>query len=190
MPCLWAWAVSRSRKTAVGIPATALRNRLPRWPLGVVHSDDRVRPAGTRQRGQDALPGIQPITACVPPSRLARAICQQGRTAHLDEVSAPQPPQVSRHRIQHRSISGRDPQPGRDRGARRPSHGLHPAPVPQPHRRHPASPASTPGNTAKLGTTAGVPTPGLPPPACPIRMASPQCPILDWPGKIISTADR
>ena len=86
------------------------------------------------------LRAFEPVPARLPPPGLARPRGRRDGTADPGQVGAPQPAQVPGHRVQHRLIGGRGPQPGRDRRAGRPGHGLHPAPLPQPHRRHPLPP--------------------------------------------------
>jgi hypothetical protein len=94
----------------------------------------------------------------MPPANLAHA--PNYWTAYQGKVGTPQSAHVLCHRIQYRPISGRDPQPGGDRGTGRPGHLLHPAPLTQPHRRHPASPARS-RNLYERVTAASAPALGV-----------------------------
>ena len=92
------------------------------------------------QRALDSA--VRPCFRAFGPSRCACRLPAASRPAgggglaRLGQVSASQPAQVPATASSAASSVGRDPQPGRDRGTRRPGHGLHPAPLPQQHRRH------------------------------------------------------
>ena len=83
--------------------------------------------------------GVEHVPSGLPPGLVIQTQARRHRAANMCQVCTTQAAKMPGHRIQHAVVLGGGPQPGRDRGPGRPRHGLHPAPLPQLHRRHAAA---------------------------------------------------